>query len=134
MLVPPLAGCAVKHLVDVPLDGHQLVRLPLALLVLGVPGVLLGHQRLDLRRQLLGGGQLGDAVGLEETNGGLGEEKITFMLLPVGGAGLGCFLCGEALPDCLGVPVMMICRRSSFFSFKANSIGFSLAELSSIAA
>ena len=105
MLVPPLAGRTVKHLVDVPLDGQQLVRLPLTLLILIVPGVLLGHQGLDLRRQLLDGGQLGDAVGLEETNGGLGEEKITFMLLPVGGAGLGRFLCGEAIPDCFGVPV-----------------------------
>ena len=27
------------------------------------------------------------------------------MLLPVGGAGLGRFLCGEAIPDCFGVPV-----------------------------
>ena len=44
MLVPPLAGRTVKHLVDVPLDGQQLVRLPLTLLILIVPGVLLGHQ------------------------------------------------------------------------------------------
>ena len=29
---------------------------------------------------------------------------------------------------------MMICRRSSFFSFKANSFGFKLAALSRTAA
>ena len=80
MLVPPLAGCAVKHLVDVPLDGQQLVRLPLAVMVLGVPGVLLGEQGLDLLRQPFDGGQLGNALGLEETNSGLGAEQVGLML------------------------------------------------------
>ena len=54
MLVPPLAGRTVKHLVDVPLDCQQIIDLPLLLLALGVPGVLLGKQGLDFRRQRLG--------------------------------------------------------------------------------
>ena len=55
MLIPLLAGCAVKYLVDVPLDRQQIIAPPLLLLVLGVPGVLLGKQGLDLRRQCLDG-------------------------------------------------------------------------------
>lgn len=45
----------MKHLVDAPLDRQQFIGPPL-LLALGVPGVLLGKQGLDLRRQCLGGG------------------------------------------------------------------------------
>ena len=55
MLVPPLAGCAVMHQVDVPLDRQQFIDPPLLLLVLGVPGVLLGEQGPDLRCQCLDG-------------------------------------------------------------------------------
>ena len=126
MLVPPLAGRAVKHLVDVPLDGHQLVRFPLALLVLGVPGILFRQQRINLRRQLFDGGQLGDAIGLEEMNSGLGEEQVGLMLLPVGGAGLGRFLCGEALPDGLGVPVDDDLPPQLLFFFQGQFDGLQL--------
>ena len=46
----------MKYLVDIPLDCQQIIDPPLALLVLGVPGVLFGKQSLDLRRQYLDGG------------------------------------------------------------------------------
>ena len=55
MLVPPLAGCAVMHLVDAPLNCQQFIGPLLAILVHSVPGVLFGKQGLDLRRQRLGG-------------------------------------------------------------------------------
>ena len=55
MCVPSLAGRIVKHLVDVPPDRQQFIGPPLLLLALGVPGVLLGKQGLDLRRQCLNG-------------------------------------------------------------------------------
>ena len=44
------------HPADVPPDRQQLIDSPLLLLALGVPGVLLGKQGLDLRRQCLDGG------------------------------------------------------------------------------
>ena len=44
------------HQVDVPLDRQQFIDPPFLLLAPGVPGVLLGKQGLDLRRQRLGGG------------------------------------------------------------------------------
>ncbi len=47
----------MQHLVDIPLDGQQFIGLPFPLLVLGVPGVLLYQQGVDLRRQRLGGGE-----------------------------------------------------------------------------
>ena len=50
-----MTGCAVKHQVDVPLNRQQFIDPPLLLLALGVPGVLLGQQGLDLRRQCLDG-------------------------------------------------------------------------------
>ena len=55
MFVLPLVGRTVKYLVDVSPDRQQFIDPPLALLVLGVPGVLLGKQGLDLRRQCLDG-------------------------------------------------------------------------------
>ena len=45
---------AGKYLVDAPPDRQQFIDPPLALLVLGVPGVLLGKQGFDLCRQRLG--------------------------------------------------------------------------------
>ena len=45
----------MKRLVAVPLDCQQFIGLPFLLLALGVPGVLLGEQNLDLRRQCLDG-------------------------------------------------------------------------------
>ena len=53
MPIPSLAGHIVKHLVDVPLDRQQFIDPPFLLLALGVPGILLGMQGLDLRRQCL---------------------------------------------------------------------------------
>ncbi len=53
MLVPLLDGCSMQNLVDVPLDGQQFIGPPFPLLVLGVPGVLLHQQGIDLRRQHL---------------------------------------------------------------------------------
>ena len=44
----------MKHQVDVPPDRQPFIDPPFLLLVLGVPGVLLGKQGLDLRRQRLG--------------------------------------------------------------------------------
>lgn len=44
------------HQIDVPLDCQQFIASLLAPLALGVPGVLLGKQGLDLRRQCLDGG------------------------------------------------------------------------------
>ena len=46
----------MKHQVDVPPDRQQFIGPLLALLILSVPGVLLGQQGLDLCRQCLGGG------------------------------------------------------------------------------
>ena len=46
----------MKHPADVPPDRQQLIDSPLLLLVLGVSGVLLGKQGLDLRRQYPDGG------------------------------------------------------------------------------
>ena len=43
------------HQVDAPLDCQQFIDPPFLLLALGVPGVLLGKQGLDLRRQCLDG-------------------------------------------------------------------------------
>ena len=43
------------HQVDVPLDCQQFIDPPFLLLTLGVPGVLLGKQGLDLRCQCLDG-------------------------------------------------------------------------------
>ena len=43
------------HQVDVPLDRQQFIDPPFLLLALGVPGVLLGQQGLDLCRQCLDG-------------------------------------------------------------------------------
>ena len=43
------------HQVDVPPDRQPFIDPPFLLLALGVPGVLLGKQGLDLRRQCLGG-------------------------------------------------------------------------------
>ena len=40
------------HQIDVPLDCQQFIASPLAPLALGVPGVLLGKQGLDLRRSV----------------------------------------------------------------------------------
>ena len=74
MFVPPLAGRSMKHLFNVPLDSQQFICPPSMLLVLGIPGILLGQQRLDLRRQFLGWRELGDTVGLKEMNSGLGAE------------------------------------------------------------
>ena len=45
----------MKRLVAVPLDCQQFIDPPLLFLALGVPGVLLGKQGLDLRRQCLDG-------------------------------------------------------------------------------
>lgn len=56
MLVPLLAGYAMKYLVDVLPDCQQFIDPPFFLLALGVPGVLLGKQGLALRRRCLSGG------------------------------------------------------------------------------
>ena len=55
MFVLPLVGRTVKYLVDVSPDRQQFIDPPFLLSALGVPGVLLGKQGLDLRRQRLGG-------------------------------------------------------------------------------
>jgi len=65
MFVPPLAERAMQHLVDIPLGVQQFIGPPFPLLVLGVPGVFLYQQGVDLRRQRLGRGQLGDAMALK---------------------------------------------------------------------
>lgn len=102
VLIHPLAGCAVEHLVDIPLDSQQFISPLLLLLVLGVFGILLGQQHLDLRRQLLSWRELGDGFDLKEPDVGFGVEQVDIMYLPVSGAGPGRFLCGEAFPDRLG--------------------------------
>lgn len=45
----------MKHLVDIPPDRQQFIGPPLLLLALGVPGIFLGKQGLDLCCQRLDG-------------------------------------------------------------------------------
>ena len=67
MLVPPLAGRTMKYLLDVPFDGQQFIGPLFLLLVLGVKGVLLRQQFLDLRCQFLGRREFSDSFCLKET-------------------------------------------------------------------
>ena len=63
-----------QNLVDVPLDGLQLLE-PLFLFVVGViQAVFLGDKLLDLGLQRFPGGQLGDAMRLEIPGGGFGQQ------------------------------------------------------------
>ena len=50
------------------------------------------------------------------------------MLLPVGGAGLGRFLCGKALPDCFGVPVDDDLPPQLLLFFQGRFGGFQLGR------
>ncbi len=82
-----------QNLVDVPLDGLQLLE-PLFLFVIGViQAVFLGDKLLDLGLQRFPGGQLGNAMRLEIPGCCVGYDKIALMGLPVCGAGFLGFLC-----------------------------------------
>ena len=75
-----------QNLVDIPLDGLQLLE-PLFLFVVGViQAVFLGNKLLDLVLQRFPGGQLGNAMLPEIPGGCVGYDKIALMCLPVCGA------------------------------------------------
>ena len=76
-----------QNLVDVPLDGLQLLE-PLFLFVIGViQAVFLGDKLLDLGLQRFPGGHVGNAMRLEIPGCCVGYDKIALMGLPVCGAG-----------------------------------------------
>ena len=56
------------------------------------------------------------------------DESVGLMLLSVSGAGLGCFLCGKAIPDSLGVPVDDDLPPQLFFLFQGRFDGLQLGR------
>ena len=83
LLLSAVGFLPAQNLVDVPLDGLQLLE-PLFLFVVGViQAVFLGDKLLDLGLQRFPGGQLGDAMRLEIPGGGFGYDKIALVCLPV---------------------------------------------------
>ena len=94
-----------QNLVDVPLDGLQLLE-PLFLFVIGViQAVFLGDKLLDLGLQRFPGGQLGNAMLPEIPGSCVGYDKIALMCLPVCFAGFGGFLCFQPVAGGLGLGV-----------------------------
>ena len=92
LLLSAVGFLPAQNLVDVPLDGLQLLE-PLFLFVVGViQAVFLGDKLLDLGLQRFPGGQLGNAMRLEIPGGCVGYDKIALVCLPVCGAGFFGFL------------------------------------------
>ena len=114
-----------QNLVDVPLDGLQLLE-PLFLFVIGViQAVFLGDKLLDLGLQRFPGGQLGNAMRLEIPGCCVGYDKIALMGLPVCGAGFLGFLCPQPVAGGLGLGVGQHCRCNFFFPCSFVSSAFS---------
>ena len=79
LLLSAVRFLPAQNLVDVPLDGLQLLE-PLFLFLIGViQAVFLGDKLLDLGLQRFPGGQLGNAMRLEIPGGGVGYDKIALM-------------------------------------------------------
>ena len=94
-----------QNLVDVPLDGLQLLE-PLFLFVIGViQAGFLGNKLLDLVLQRFPGGQPGNAMCLEIPGGCVGYDKIALVCLAVCGAGFLGFLCPQPVAGGLGLGV-----------------------------
>ena len=95
-----------QNLVDIPLDGLQLLE-PLFLFVVGViQAGFLGNKLLDLVLQRFSGGQLGNAMLPEVPGGCVGYNKVALMRLPVCGAGFLGFLCPQPVAGGLGLGVL----------------------------
>ena len=105
LLLSAVRLAPAQNLVDVPLDGLQLLE-PLFLFVIGViQAVFLGDKLLDLGLQRFPGGQLGNAMRLEIPGCCVGYDKIALMGLPVCGAGFLGFLCPQPVAGGLGLGV-----------------------------
>ncbi len=105
LLLSAVGFLPAQDLVDVPLDGLQLLE-PLFLFVIGViQAVFLGDKLLDLGLQRFPGGQLGNAMRLEIPGGCVGYDKIALMGLPVCGAGFLGFLRFQPVAGGLGLGV-----------------------------
>src|SRR5699024_4817080 len=105
LLLSAVGFLPAQELVDVPLDGLELLA-PLFLFVMGViQAVLLGGKLLNLGLQRFPGGQLGNAMRLEVPGGCVGYDKIALVCLPVGGAGFLGFLRFQPVAGGLGLGV-----------------------------
>ena len=81
LLLSAVGFLPAQNLVDIPLDGLQLLE-PLFLFVIGViQAVFLGDKLLDLGLQRFPGGQLGNAMRLEIPGGGFSYDKIALVCL-----------------------------------------------------
>ena len=117
-----------QNLVDVPLDGLQLLE-PLFLFVIGViQAVFLGDKLLDLGLQRFPGGQLGNAMRLEIPGCCVGYDKIALMGLPVCGAGFLGFLCPQPVAGGLGLGVV----SSAFLNLPSRIASSQFARFSLI--
>src|SRR5699024_10109760 len=94
-----------QNLVDVPLDGLQLLE-PLFLFVIGViQTVFLGDMLLNLVLQRFPVALLGNAMRLEIQGGCFGYDKIALVCIPVCGAGFLGFLRFQPVAGGLGLGI-----------------------------
>ena len=116
LLLSAVRLAPAQNLVNVPLDGLQLLE-PLFLFVVGViQAGFLGNKLLDLVLQRFPGGQLGNAMLPEIPGGCVGYDKIALMRLPVCGAGFLGFLRFQPVAGGLGLGVTKEYRKLRYIT------------------
>ncbi len=107
LIFPPLSPfrLTVQYFVKIAFHGLQFPDVLFLLPVLVIKGVFLFGKLLNLRLYGLGSWQFGNAICLEIPGGRFGNDKLAFVMLPVGSLGFLCFLCFQPVTGGFGLDV-----------------------------